>query len=93
MRNELNTCNVDGEKQEISSGFHIIPGGDRVLSCPICCACKHHIFDEKHICWTCDAFNPQPEDVSCGRSYQCETFEIDESSYDYEMVKRQLSKN
>lgn len=86
----------DGNKYEVGPSFIDMPMGV-CISCPICRACKNQIITlvtENAVTtgvFTCKALGEMPEDVKHGRVYQCSDFEPDESSRDYELVKKLMN--
>lgn len=76
-----------GRKLPVGPSFEDVPMGGHVISCPICRAClNQYINDEKKI--KCKAIGDIPEELNERKSFRCDHFEPDQSSFDYNLVMR-----
>lgn len=94
MKNEdeLNYCIIDGDRQEVSSGFKIVPGTDSCVFCPICHACKNETFDAEKFELNCKHYGDIPTDFIQHEKLDCKYFVPDESCLDWPVVKQEISK-
>lgn len=81
-----------GNQLEVGPGFKLVEGGEGdCLSCPICRACTHQIYNEEQYP-VCEVLNPVPEDIDMGYVFKCDHYEADKNSIDYKLVTALMEK-
>lgn len=87
---EVEYCyDKNGVRHEVGPSMKDMPTGAKVISCPICRACLNQRQYEEHGYQPeCAVLHPIPEDIDMGRVYQCEYYEADKDSFDYDLVKK-----
>lgn len=88
----------NGVKREVSPSFMWdCAEVNHCLACQTCCACKNIYYKEISLeeggitrDRMCKKYGRPPEKIDMCEEFLCDGFESDETSYDYEMVMRQI---
>lgn len=83
----------NGVEHKLSSSMMCVPGGARIISCPICRACLNQKYDEKKEDLYCEVYGEIPEKVGEGDIFQCKYYLADENSHFYSLIKKLMEEH
>lgn len=95
-KEEIEYCyDGEGNRYEVSSGFKLVRGEGRCVSCPVCQACVHlQIGGGRYRVsiddFMCGVLGGVPEDVLNSKTFHCAYFQPDEKSLMYDFVMREI---